>query len=103
MSSRAAWLVISAAAACGTPDDSNGGLVEVQLAAVVDQQGEGRVDLEVEAPATVRVFMGGQARIVEAAIGSTWIRPQSVLTASIDFNVPGEGPVAVTIWARGAP
>ncbi len=91
----------AALAGCGAKDGD--GSVNVQLGEAVDPFGEGRVDLEVEAPAVVHVFLGGQARVVEAEVGTFWVRPRPVFEEPLDLNVTGEGTVTVTIWARGEP
>src|SRR5688572_11308505 len=94
-------LVLVCAAACGAEGPRGSGIVEVDLPPVLDTDGVGRVDLELVAPAVVRVNLAGQQLFIEAVLGEQWVRPRLVSEPTIDLDVTGEGPVAVTVWSRG--
>jgi hypothetical protein len=106
------WVAISAllVTACGDPEGDS--TVVIHLGEAVDDEGEARVDVTVEVVgiAEVIVELDGEQRIVEAAIDgagttveSTWYRPRPIRDDRTSFDLTGDGIVAVTVWARGAP
>ncbi len=116
--------------ACDESTDGAGGggagSGPLHLGERVSADGEGLIELRVDAPATLTLHLDGEARVLEVAgtnaesmsfvegsviaepagepyDGGVWLRPRPVDAETIELEIEGQGAVDVSISVRGAP